>query len=42
VRYNPSQGFVRMVAMPKVEKVREKFRSLLKQKSPLEGMAETR
>jgi len=31
-----------MVAIPKVEKVREKLRSLLKQKSPLEGVAERR
>ncbi|MCL4704618.1 bifunctional methionine sulfoxide reductase B/A protein [bacterium] len=36
VCYNPSQAYVRMVAMPKVEKVREKFQSLLKTKSPLE------
>ncbi len=42
VCYNPNQGYVRMVAMPKVEKVREKFRSLLKQKSPLEGITVTR
>lgn len=36
VCYNPNQAYVRMVAMPKVEKVREKFQSLLKAKSPLE------
>jgi peptide methionine sulfoxide reductase msrA/msrB len=36
VCYNPNQVYVRMVAMPKVEKVREKFQSLLKAKSPLE------
>jgi peptide methionine sulfoxide reductase msrA/msrB len=39
VCYNPNQGYVRMVAMPKVEKVRKKFHSLLKQKSPLEEVA---
>lgn len=33
---NPNQGYVRGVALPKVEKVREKFRSSLKKKSPLE------
>lgn len=37
VCYNPNQGYVRMVAMPKVKKVREKFQSLLKAKSPLEA-----
>ena len=33
---NPRQGYVRAVAMPKVEKVREKFSDSLKEKSPLE------
>lgn len=37
VCYNPNQVYVRMVAMPKVEKVREKFHSLLKAKSPLKA-----
>jgi peptide methionine sulfoxide reductase msrA/msrB len=32
---NPNQGYVRGVALPKVAKVREKFRDSLKQKSPL-------
>jgi len=32
---NPNQGYVRAVAMPKVEKVREKFPDELKAKSPL-------
>jgi len=32
---NPNQGYVQSVALPKVEKVREKFKSLLKEKSPL-------
>ena len=32
---NPRQGYVQAVAMPKVEKVREKFKGLLKEKSPL-------
>ena len=27
---NPNQGYVRGVAMPKVEKVREKYKELLK------------
>ncbi len=33
---NPNQGYVRMVALPKVAKVREKFAALLKARSPLE------
>ncbi|HET6350492.1 MAG TPA: peptide-methionine (S)-S-oxide reductase MsrA [Candidatus Krumholzibacteria bacterium] len=33
---NPRQGYVRAVAMPKVEKVRAKFSDSLKEKSPLE------
>ena len=33
---NPKQGYVRAVALPKVEKVREKFADSLKEKSPLE------
>jgi len=37
VCYNPNQSYVRMVAMPKVKKVREKFQSMLKEKSPLEA-----
>lgn len=37
VCYNPNQGYVRAVAMPKVKKVREKFQSMLKAKSPLEA-----
>ena len=32
---NPTQGYVRSVALPKVEKVREKFREKLKPVSPL-------
>jgi peptide methionine sulfoxide reductase msrA/msrB len=32
---NPNQGYVRMVALPKVAKVREKFADLLKETSPL-------
>ena len=37
VCYNPNQGYVRAVAMPKVKKVREKFPSLLKAQSPVEA-----
>ncbi len=37
VCYNPNQSYVRAVALPKVKKVREKFQSLLKAKSPLEA-----
>ncbi|MGH7494351.1 MAG: bifunctional methionine sulfoxide reductase B/A protein [bacterium] len=37
VCYNPHQSYVSAVAMPKVKKVREKFQSLLKAKSPLEA-----
>ena len=33
---NPNQAYVRAVAMPKVEKVREKFADLLKDQSPLD------
>ena len=33
---NPRQGYVRGVAMPKVDKVREKFSGSLKKKSPLD------
>lgn len=33
---NPNQGYVRSAALPKVAKVREKFKSMLKEKSPLE------
>jgi peptide-methionine (S)-S-oxide reductase len=33
---NPSQGYVRAVAMPKVDKVRKQFADDLKAKSPLE------
>lgn len=33
---NPNQGYIQGVAMPKVEKVREKFKDALKKKSPLE------
>ena len=36
---NPNQGYVRMVALPKVAKVREKFAALLKAQSPLERAA---
>jgi methionine-S-sulfoxide reductase len=32
---NPNQGYVQYVAMPKVEKVREKFSDSLKKESPL-------
>ncbi len=34
---NPTQGYVRSAALPKVEKVRRKFTDLLKEKSPLEA-----
>ena len=37
---NPNQGYVRMVALPKVAKVREKFADLLKKQSPLAGAGE--
>lgn len=37
VCYNPNQGYVRAVALPKVKKVREKFQALLKARSPLEA-----
>jgi peptide methionine sulfoxide reductase msrA/msrB len=33
---NPDQGYVRSVALPKVEKVRQKFKDKLKETSPLE------
>jgi peptide-methionine (S)-S-oxide reductase len=33
---NPGQGYVRAVALPKVEKVRQKFKDKLKEKSPLD------
>jgi len=33
---NPRQGYVRAVALPKVEKVRKLFHDDLKEKSPLE------
>jgi methionine-S-sulfoxide reductase len=33
---NPGQGYVQFVALPKVQKVREKFPQLLKEKSPLD------
>jgi peptide-methionine (S)-S-oxide reductase len=33
---NPRQGYVRMVALPKVDRVREKFAGSLKKKSPLD------
>jgi methionine-S-sulfoxide reductase len=33
---NPHQGYVQFVAMPKVEKVREKFADSLKEKSPID------
>ncbi len=39
VCFNPNQGYVRAVALPKVQKVREKFASLLKAQSPLEAAA---
>jgi peptide-methionine (S)-S-oxide reductase len=32
---NPQQGYVRAVALPKVEKVRKKFAGALKKQSPL-------
>ncbi len=32
---NPNQGYVRGVALPKVEKVRKKFSDKLKSESPL-------
>ena len=34
---NPNQGYVRAVALPKVDKVRQKFASSLKKKSPLDA-----
>ena len=34
---NPRAGYVRAVALPKVDKVRAKFGDLLKKKSPLDG-----
>jgi peptide-methionine (S)-S-oxide reductase len=34
---NPTQGYVRAVALPKVDKVREKFAENLKKKSPLDS-----
>ena len=37
VCYNPRQGYVRAVAMPKVDKVRQKFSDSLKKKSPLDA-----
>ena len=37
VCYNPRQGYVRAVAMPKVDKVRQKFAGSLKKKSPLDA-----
>ena len=33
---NPNQGYIQGVALPKVEKVREKFKAMLKATSPLE------
>jgi hypothetical protein len=33
---NPNQGYVRAVALPKVDKVRQKFADSLKKKSPLD------
>jgi peptide-methionine (S)-S-oxide reductase len=37
VCFNPRQGYVRAVAMPKVDKVRQKFAGSLKKKSPLDA-----
>ena len=37
VCYNPRQGYVRAVALPKVDKVRQKFAGSLKKKSPLDA-----
>jgi peptide methionine sulfoxide reductase msrA/msrB len=34
---NPMQGYVRGVALPKVEKVREKFKDMVKEQSPLQS-----
>jgi len=34
---NPNQAYVRAVALPKVDKVREKFAGDLKKKSPLDS-----
>lgn len=34
---NPTQGYVRGVALPKVDKVRKKFKDMLKPQSPLEA-----
>ena len=36
VCHNPMQGYVRAVALPKVEKVRAKFKEKLKEESPLD------
>ena len=33
---NPNQGYVRGIALPKVEKVRKEFKDRLKEQSPLE------
>lgn len=33
---NPMQGYVRAIALPKVEKVRKQFKDMLKEQSPLE------
>ena len=36
---NPGQGYVRAIALPKVEKVRKEFKDRLKAQSPLERTA---
>ena len=33
---NPMQGYVRAIALPKVEKTRKAFKDLLKKESPLD------
>ena len=37
---NPNQGYVRAIALPKVEKVREKFKDMVKSDSTGTAVAE--
>lgn len=39
---NPTQGYVRAVALPKVAKVREEFKSMLKERSPLDRFTQSK
>ncbi|MFA6109577.1 MAG: bifunctional methionine sulfoxide reductase B/A protein [Candidatus Latescibacterota bacterium] len=39
---NPTQRYVRAVALPKVAKVRERFKSMLKERSPLDQSAQSK